>query len=115
VAASYLAFAVFVVFVRLRHGALASCGCFSTPDTPATWLHAVVNLALAAAAGSVSASGSPDTVLSVLARQPLDGVPLIATTALGAWLAYLMLVGLARLSAVRRTMTGIPDPLGARR
>ena len=115
VAASYLAFAVFVVFVRLRHGALASCGCFSTPDTPATWLHAVVNLALAAAAGSVSASGSPATVLSVLARQPLDGVPLIATTALGAWLAYLMLVGLARLSAVRRTMTGIPDPLGARR
>jgi hypothetical protein len=75
VAASYLAFAAFIVFVRLRHGALASCGCFSTPDTPATWLHVALNLALGAAAGAVSMSGSSDMLFSLLARQPLDVLP----------------------------------------
>jgi hypothetical protein len=32
VAASYLAFAAFVAYARAKGGALASCGCFGTPD-----------------------------------------------------------------------------------
>ena len=36
VAVSYGAFAAFVAWLRVRHGALASCGCLGTPDTPAT-------------------------------------------------------------------------------
>ncbi|HEY7946040.1 MAG TPA: MauE/DoxX family redox-associated membrane protein [Acidimicrobiales bacterium] len=114
VALSYLAFAAFVAYVRLRHGVLASCGCFSTPDTPATWPHVAANLALAAAAAAVSASGSPDTLFTVLARQPADGLPLIAACATGTWLALLTLVGLPRLSAVRRT-AAVAVPHGRRR
>ncbi len=33
-----------VAYARSRGGALASCGCFGTPDTPATLLHVVVDL-----------------------------------------------------------------------
>ncbi|MGH9079945.1 MAG: MauE/DoxX family redox-associated membrane protein, partial [Acidimicrobiales bacterium] len=44
VAASYALFATVVAYTRWRGGALASCGCFGTPDTPATALHVVVDL-----------------------------------------------------------------------
>ena len=47
VASSYVLFACVVAYARLRGGPLATCGCFGRPDTPATWLHVVLNLALA--------------------------------------------------------------------
>jgi hypothetical protein len=60
VAASYALFAAVVLVVRHRGGPLASCGCLGTPDTPATLLHVVVDLGLAAAAVSVAGvSGVP--------------------------------------------------------
>jgi len=110
VALSYLVFAVFILFVRLRHGPLASCGCFSTPDTPATWFHVAANLALASTAAAVGASGSSEPLFPLLARQPLDGVPLVASCAVATWLLLLTLVGLARLSAARtwRDAPGLP-------
>ena len=52
VAASYLTFAAVVAYARSRGGALASCGCFGTADTPATFLHVVVDLALGRRGGS---------------------------------------------------------------
>jgi hypothetical protein len=104
VAVSYFAFGAFIVYVRLRHGALASCGCFSTPDTPATWLHVLVNLAFGSAAVLVSTAGSTGTVVSVLGGQPLDGLPLVAACLAGTWLSYLVLVEFARLTSVRRTL-----------
>jgi hypothetical protein len=116
VALSYAAFAAFVAYVRLRHGALASCGCFSTPDTPATWLHVVVNLGLAAAAAVVSASAPTGTLAAWLGRQPLRAGPLIVLCALAVWLTHLTLVGLARLSAARRPLAQpASPPLGATR
>lgn len=106
VAASYAGFAVVTVVVRARGGPLASCGCFGTPDTPATRLHVVVDLGLAAAAGAVAASGSASgTLASVLARQPGHGVPLVLVSAACAWLAFL---ALSRLSVLQgaRTLVG---------
>ncbi len=105
VAASYVVFAGVVAYARSRDGALASCGCFGTPDTPATLVHVVVDLALAIAATLVATAAPTDgTIITALAHQPFDGVPLLVVSAVGAWLTYLTLTMLAALEAVRRTV-----------
>jgi hypothetical protein len=102
VAASYLVFAGFVAFARSRGGALASCGCFGTPDTPATLLHVAVDLVLGIAATVVAVVAPSDaTVASVLSHQPLHGVPLALLVGVGAWLTYLTLSVLATVQAAR--------------
>jgi hypothetical protein len=106
VAVSYAGFAVFVLVARVRGGAVASCGCFGTPDTPATTLHVVVDLILAGAAAAVAVAGQGGTLASVLAGQPAHGVPLLLVSALATWLTYLALSGLADLQAARR-LTGV--------
>jgi hypothetical protein len=106
VAVSYAAFAVFIAYARAKGGAIASCGCFGTPDTPATALHAVVNLGLAAAAVAVAVAAPTGSIISILAAQPLHGVPLVVVSALGAWLAYLAVSVLAALQAARK-LTGV--------
>lgn len=109
VAASYGTFAAVVVVARRRGGALASCGCFGTPDTPATGLHAVLDAGLAVAASLVAATaGSPRVGGSALwavmsaEKVPLGGVPLLALAAATAWLCYLLMAPLARLMTTRR-------------
>jgi hypothetical protein len=102
VALSFAAFAVVVALARHQGGAIASCGCFGTPDTPATLLHVVVNIGLAVAAASVARAGSTAPILSVLARQPGRGLPLLAASAVGAWLTYLAISVMAELQAARR-------------
>lgn len=101
VAASYAAFAVFVAAVLVRGGPLASCGCFSRPDTPATRLHVVVDLVLAAAAAAVALDAPSGTLGSLLAGQPWHGVPLVLLGALCAYLAYLALAVLPLVGATR--------------
>ncbi len=101
VAASYAAFALVVAYVRTSRGALASCGCFGTPDTPATVLHLVVVVLLTAAAAAVALAHPAGTMLGVLSDQPAHGLPLVAVSALAAWLAYLAMVALADLQAAR--------------
>ena len=58
------------------------------------------------AAGSVALAGSTAPIVSVLARQPGHGLPLLAVSAVCAWLAYLVMSVLAELQAARR-LTGI--------
>lgn len=109
VAASYAVFAGVVAYARRRGGALASCGCFGTPDTPATLLHVVVDLMLAMAAAVVATYAPTEgTVVTALGHQPFAGVPLLAVSAVGAWLTYLTLSMLAALEAARRT-AGVPE------
>jgi hypothetical protein len=102
VAASYLAFAAVVAYARSQGGALASCGCFGTRDTPATLLHVAVDMVLAVA-GLLVAVDAPTSgsILTVLAHEPLHGLPLVMVTAVGAWLTYLTLSVLAALQAAR--------------
>ena len=116
VAFSYAAFAVVVGYAVAHEGALASCGCFGRPDTPATLTHALINLGLAAACAAV-AFGAPDTgsVVTVLAHQPLAGVPLLFLSAVGVGVTYLALSVLPALEAARRLVqrrsdTAVPAP-----
>jgi hypothetical protein len=108
VAASYAVFAGFIIAIRIRHGAVSSCGCFGTPDTPATWVHAVINIALAAASIVVAAQASAGNITSALRSQPLHGVPLVFAALVGTWLVVLSFSSLAQLSAVRRTLAARP-------
>jgi hypothetical protein len=108
VALSFAGFAAFVAFARHRGGVISSCGCFGTPDTPATGLHVIVNVALAIAAAAVAIAGPTGTIVSVLARQPAHGLPLLAVSALCTWLAYLTISVLAKLQAARR-LTAVPS------
>jgi hypothetical protein len=65
----------------------------------------VVDLALAIAATLVATAAPTDgTIITALAHQPFDGVPLLVVSAVGAWLTYLTLTMLAALEAVRRTV-----------
>jgi hypothetical protein len=102
VAASYAVFAFFVIYARSTGGAIASCGCFGTPDTPATLVHAIINAGLALSAAAVAwAAPSSGTVLGILSHQPGKGLPLAAVSVLGAWLVYLAISVMAGLQAAR--------------
>lgn len=101
VALSYAGFAAFVWHARARGGAVSSCGCFGTPDSPPTAAHLVVNVAAAliAAAAAAWPARSP---LGELGRSPGAGVPLVALVLVTAGLAYLALAEWPRLVAVLR-------------
>ncbi len=101
VALSYVAFSGFVTVVLVRGGPLASCGCFSRPDTPATRLHVVINLVLAASAGVVAFQVPASSLGSLLSHQPWHGVPLALLGGLCAYLTYLALSSLAEVVAIR--------------
>ena len=104
VAISYAVFAGFVAVIRLRHGAVSSCGCFGTPDTPATWLHTLINVFLAASSAAVAVDEPGGNIVTVLRSQPWHGVPLLLAVLVGAWLVLLAFSSLAQLTAVRRTL-----------
>ena len=104
VALSYLGLAGFVAVVLTRGGPLATCGCFGKPDTPATRLHVVVNLALAASAFVVAATVSSSWLPPLLAAQPWHGIPLLLLSSMCAWMSFLMLARLAELGAARRLL-----------
>lgn len=104
IALSFAGFACFVIYARRRGGVLATCGCFSKPDTPPTRTHIALDLGLAACAVAVSAQGSSRTLWSYLAHQPLDGVPMLSACGLCAWLVFMVLVDLPRLGAAGRAL-----------
>ncbi len=106
VAASFLAFALVTARVRARGGPLASCGCFGTPDTPATALHVGLDLGLAASAAVVAAAGHRGPITAALAPQPLHGLALVGLSALGLYLTVVAMTLLPRLQAARRSLTG---------
>ena len=112
VALSYTAFAAFVTLVLVRGGPLASCGCFGTPDTPATRLHVAVDLVLAASALSMAVAAPSRWLPALLADQPWHGVPLVLASVLGAWLCVLVLGRLAELGAARRLLGITRGPVG---
>jgi len=105
VAASYLAFAGYVAFARSRGGVLASCGCFGTPDTPATRTHVVVDLGLAAGAAAVAGAGPAGNLVTILGRQPLAGVPLLVLAGVGTALVIVTMTSLARLGSARALLS----------
>jgi hypothetical protein len=105
VAFSYLAFAAFVLVAYSKGGPLATCGCFGTPDTPPTVVHVIINVGLAASAVVVATAGRSGTLVDALSGQPWRGIPLVAVSAVCAWLIFLALSPLARLEAARRLVS----------
>jgi hypothetical protein len=101
IAVCYLAFTVFVVFVRNRRGPLATCACFSSVDARPTRIHVAVDLALAGCAASVAFSNNQASLPTLLAHQQLVGVPLLGACAVCTWLVLMALVALPRLAEAR--------------
>lgn len=103
VAASYALFVCVVAYAVHRGGALATCGCFGRPVTPATRLHVAVNVVLFAAAALV-ALRPPDvtSLFALLDHQPWLGLPLLFVSGVGVWVTYLALSPLAALEGARR-------------
>ena len=96
VAASYLAFAAFVV-AALRAGTMiGSCGCFGREDTPPHPLHVVIDVALAAtaAAAAVRGVGSP---LDAIAEAPGEGAVVAGLSVLAVAILYVAMVDLPRV------------------
>lgn len=96
VAAAYLSFAGFIVLALSRKGAVSSCGCLGSADTPPTWAHLVLNVA-ATAIAAIAAISAPPGMATAIAEQPAAGTIFIAFVVLGAWFGYLVLAALPRL------------------
>jgi hypothetical protein len=111
VALSYALFVGVVVLARRRGGALATCGCLGRPDTPATRLHLVLDLALCAVATTVAVDAPrAGSILTQLAHQPWAGVPLVFVSAVGLYLTTLALSALAALEGARRLVHPVSSP-----
>jgi len=103
VATSYALFAGVVLYARSRGRALSSCGCFGRADTPATVLHALVDIVFAAAGVAVAATvPSSGSLMTLLGHQPAAGVPLVFVSAVGLYLSYLTLAVLPSVEGARR-------------
>ena len=101
VAASYLAFAAFVV-AALRSGTMiGSCGCFGREETPPHAIHVVLDLGLAGLAAGM-AVWSPDAPLEALSDRPGEAVAIVAAAVLGLVLLYATFVELPRTLAAGR-------------
>jgi hypothetical protein len=101
VAASYLAFAVFVV-AALRHGTmLGSCGCFGREDTPPHWSHVALNLLLAGVAVALAAQGD-GAPLDAVVDDPGFGMAVAALAGVALYLLYALYVELPRSLAASR-------------
>jgi hypothetical protein len=100
VAASYLAFAAFVVAALRAGTVVGSCGCFGHEDTPPHPIHVVVDVALAAtaAAAAVLGIGAP---LDAIADTPGKGSVVAGLSVLSVFVLYVVLVDLPR--ALRQT------------
>ncbi|MGH9273299.1 MAG: MauE/DoxX family redox-associated membrane protein [Acidimicrobiales bacterium] len=102
VAASYVAFAIFVV-AALRHGTmLGSCGCFGRDDTPPHWSHVGLNLVLAGVAVALAAQ-SDGAPLDAVADDPGVGVAVSVLAGLALYLLYALYVELPRTLAAARS------------
>lgn len=94
----YLGFAGFVVLARRPGSAVSSCGCAGTPDTPPTWTHAAIDLALAAAA--TGALLRPPAPLADQLTTPAGIVAALLAGVLGG-LLWLAVTALPRLVGAR--------------
>ena len=92
-AALYGGFGWFVAFALGRHIPISSCGCFGKVDTPPSVVHLFLNAGGLAGGVWAGLTKSPSLV-SVLAEQPVVGLPYLAFLVAGTYAAYLVLTSL---------------------
>ncbi len=98
-AATYTAFAGFIVYA-LRSGLpIQSCGCFGRSDTPPSMSHVAVNVLAAASGLWLLVFGGGD-LLTTLSTQPLGGAPYVGFIAVGVYALYLVLAELPKTLAL---------------
>ena len=102
-AALHLGFTAFVVRLRAKVGAGATCGCFGGADAPAESLHVVVNL-VGAGVAAAAAVAAADGLVATLGEQPAVGLPYLLLVAVAAQAMVLTLTGLPRLLAAGRQL-----------
>lgn len=101
VAASYLAFTLFVVVALARRLPIGTCGCFGKLDSPPSWTHVGVNLAAAGSAIAVAVAANDGVgISSTLRGQPLAGVPFLALIGVGTYAAFTALTVVPKLGRV---------------
>ena len=101
VAGAYLGFACFVVLAMSRGGAVSSCGCFGTSDTPPTLVHVLVTIS-ASAVAFATAFRPPGPLPGALADMPLLGLPFLFVTGCCVWFAFAAVAVLPRTVAFMR-------------
>ena len=102
VAASYVAFAAFVVAALRKGTMLGSCGCFGREDTPPHWTHVALDVVLAGLAVAVAVV-SPGSPAEALADEPGPGAVVVALAVVALYLLYAAFVQLPRtLTATSR-------------
>jgi hypothetical protein len=94
VAASYLAFAGFVLAAMRAGTMIGSCGCFGHEDTPPHPVHVVLDVVLAGVAAAAAAQGLVPA--EEIADAPGPGAVVVALSALSLWLVYAAFVHLPR-------------------
>ncbi len=95
VAASYLAFAAFVVLAMRSGSMVGSCGCFGREETPPHAVHVVLDLALAGLVAAAVAQGAGAPLEAMLDDRG-QGAVVAGLGALGAYLAYAIIVEMPR-------------------
>ena len=103
-AASYLAFGMFVSTALVRRWPLASCGCFGEPDTPPTALHAGVCLVSAVVLTGAAAVTPVGVVTDVSAEGAYRGAAFLALSLVAAYILYLVMAAAPRLAAARAAL-----------
>lgn len=95
VAASYLAFAAFVVVAQRAGSMVGSCGCFGREETPPHAVHVALDLALAGLV-IVAVARGVGAPLEAMVDDPGQGAVVAGLSALGAYLAYAIVVEMPR-------------------
>ena len=98
IAASYLAFAAFVVGALRSGTMIGTCGCFGREETPPHWSHVVLNAALAGLAALVAVR-SPASPLEALVEEPAIAIAVVALAVVALYLLYAAYVELPRTLA----------------
>ncbi len=92
-AALYVAFGGFVIFLLLARPAATSCGCSGARETPPSWLHVAMNGAAAAVALIAAVVGTPSLADAVRSLGALT-IPAAVGLAVAGWLAIVVVAEL---------------------
>jgi hypothetical protein len=100
---AFVAFTL-MMYLLVRKGSSASCGCFGQADTPPSSLHVVAN-AICAALAAAAAALDVVSIEALLSDQPAAGIPMLLFIAAGSAATIAIFTLLGRLAAPATTPT----------
>jgi hypothetical protein len=107
VAALYVGFSVFLLWLLVRHIPVTSCGCLGAREAPPSVIHLALNACAAAAAVAVAAGAEPSGILPFAADLSYRAIPFVIGMTAIAYAAYLAVAFLpTALSSYGRVAAG---------